>query len=65
MKLELIIKSIKEPSLIIEKAKRIIKDLIIKSKCTNNFFFVQIGASDGITDDYLHYYIKKYKWGGY
>jgi len=31
---------------------------------SSSFFFVQIGANDGVTHDFLHRYIKKYRWRG-
>ena len=30
----------------------------------NDFFFIQVGSSDGITNDPIHDYIVKYKWKG-
>jgi FkbM family methyltransferase len=42
------------------------EDSIIKhlNNKTKNFFFVQIGANDGIKGDPLYLYAKKYKWKG-
>lgn len=37
---------------------------LIEKKHHNNFFFIQVGAHDGITADPIHGYIKKYKWSG-
>jgi len=31
---------------------------------SSDFFFVQIGANDGVTHDFLHRYIQKYRWCG-
>ncbi|OOO03358.1 MAG: hypothetical protein USCGTAYLOR_00393 [Chromatiales bacterium USCg_Taylor] len=31
---------------------------------SSSFFFVQIGANDGVTHDFLHRYIQKYRWRG-
>jgi len=39
---------------------------IIEKKARNidNFFFIQIGAHDGVSDDLIHNLIIKYKWKG-
>lgn len=41
-------------------------DSIIKAHArkTHDFFFVQIGANDGITRDPIHKYVDKYGWSG-
>lgn len=31
---------------------------------TKDFFFIEIGANDGVTQDILHQYIDKYRWRG-
>ncbi len=31
---------------------------------TEDFFFIEIGANDGVTQDILHQHIGKYRWGG-
>jgi len=47
------------------RLKKIKKIPIIKSIYKKNtFFFIQIGANDGILHDPINYYINKYKWKG-
>lgn len=44
----------------------ILVDAIIKlyARNTEDFFFIEIGAADGIVSDFFHKYILKYKWKG-
>lgn len=41
-----------------------VEEYLVKFGNKRPFFFIQIGANDGITADKLHIYIKKYKWDG-
>ena len=44
---------------------RAVDELITKhSADSSDFFFVQIGANDGVTHDFLHDYIRAYQWHG-
>jgi FkbM family methyltransferase len=46
------------------KATIDVNQLLISSKNKQPFYFIQIGANDGITGDKLHRYIETYKWEG-
>ncbi|MGH8508681.1 MAG: FkbM family methyltransferase [Gammaproteobacteria bacterium] len=44
---------------------RAFDELVTKhSADSRDFFFVQIGANDGVTHDFLHRYIQTYRWRG-
>lgn len=62
----LIINVLKRPKVIWFKVKEIFiwKHFIEKSGRKENFFFIQIGANDGIKEDPINKYINRFNWQG-
>ena len=64
--LEVLTKLIKYSNRLAAKVNRLKRDRIIRNHAgeTNDFFFVQIGANDGISSDPINKFVNSYGWSG-